>query len=443
MPYLLNILYLLLLVAASPWLIYVAVRHRKYREGFREKFLGFVPRREGAEPCVWLHAVSVGEVNLLGVLIKELRARRPNQVIVVSSTTRTGLELARKKYPDIATFYCPLDFSWSVRAALRRIRPSLLVLAELELWPNLINAAVDAGVRVAVVNGRLSEKSFRGYSRIRFIMRRLLNKLSLVAVQNDEYRLRFAALGCDESRLVTTGSLKFDGATGDRNNPTTRRLSDLAGFADQDVVFLAGSTQEGEEQIALDAYRSLSAEFPPLRLVLVPRHAERFEEVAKLCERSGLPFVRRSDLGKGDNSPRILLVDAIGELGAWWGTAHIAFVGGSFGNRGGQNMLEPAAYGAAVSFGPNTWNFREIAGALVAVGGAVVLPAPDALAPFARQCLTDAEFAADLGRRARELVVGNLGATARTVDLLLPLIDVAPFASQSSPGPSHKVRRAA
>ncbi|MBL9081094.1 MAG: 3-deoxy-D-manno-octulosonic acid transferase, partial [Planctomycetales bacterium] len=239
MPYLLNILYLLLLVAASPWLIYAAVRHGKYREGFREKFLGLVPRREGSESCVWLHAVSVGEVNLLGVLIKELRGRRPNQAIVVSSTTRTGLELARKKYPDVTTFYCPLDFSWSVRAALRRVRPSLLVLAELELWPNLIGAAVDAGVKVAVVNGRLSEKSFRGYARIRPVMRRLLNKLSLVAVQNDEYRARFAALGCDDARLVTTGSLKFDGATGDRRNPATRRLADLAGFSDQDVVFLA------------------------------------------------------------------------------------------------------------------------------------------------------------------------------------------------------------
>jgi 3-deoxy-D-manno-octulosonic-acid transferase len=443
MPYLLNILYLLLLVAASPWLIYAAVRHGKYRDGFREKFLGLVPRREGTEPCIWLHAVSVGEVNLLGVLIKELRGRGPHQAIVVSSTTRTGLELARKKYPDVTTFYCPLDFSWSVRAALRRIRPSLLVLAELELWPNLIGAAVDAGVKVAVVNGRLSEKSFRGYARIRPVMRRLLNQLALVAVQNDEYRARFAALGCDDARLVTTGSLKFDGATGDRRNPTTRRLADLAGFSDQDVVFLAGSTQEGEEQIALDAYRSLADEFPQLRLVLVPRHAERFEDVAKLCERSGQPFVRRSNLGKADHFTRILLVDAIGELGAWWGTTHIAFVGGSFGDRGGQNMLEPAAYGAAVSFGPNTWNFREIAGALVAAGGAVVLPEPKELAPFVRRCLTDGKFAAELGRRARELVAANLGATARTVDLLLPLVDIAESAGDVNRVPSSDIRRAA
>ncbi|MGC3970427.1 MAG: glycosyltransferase N-terminal domain-containing protein [Pirellulales bacterium] len=348
--------------------------------------------------------------------------------------------------------------TWAVRAALRRIRPSLLVLAELELWPNLISSAAARDVKVAVVNGRLGEKSFRGYSRIRALVRRLLNRLDLVAVQNAEYRGRFAALGCDDERLVTTGSLKFDGAAGDRNNPTTRRLAQLAGFEESDVVFLAGSTQEGEEEIALEAYRSLAAEFPQLRLVLVPRHAERFDEVARILERSGTSFVRRSMLsslssegrdvrsspGEGDVVPRVLLIDAIGELGAWWGTSHIAFVGGSFGDRGGQNMLEPAAYGAAVSFGPNTWNFREIAGALVAAGGAVVLSQPSELAPFVRRCLTDVKFVADLGRRAGELVAANRGATVRTVELLLPLLDVeSEAASARLPVEAARQNRAA
>lgn len=427
MPYLLNLLYVLVIVAASPWLLWAAVRKGKYRAGYREKLLGLVPTREGDEPCVWLHAVSVGEVNLLGVILRELRERRPGWKFVVSSTTHTGLELARKKYPDVTTFYCPLDFSWAVRAAMRRVRPSLLVLAELELWPNLIAAAGAAQVPVAVINGRLSERSFRGYRKLRPFMDGLLNRLSLIAVQNEEYRERFAALGAEVGRLVTTGSLKFDGAVGDRRNAATRHLATLAGFQADDIVFLAGSTQEGEEAAALEAYRSLSKEFPRLRLVLVPRHADRFDEVARMLERSGVPFARRSALNSIECPPaaRVLLVDAVGELGAWWGTAQIAFVGGSFGNRGGQNMLEPAAYGAAVSFGPNTWNFREIAGALVAAGGAVVLPGPEALGPFVRRCLVDALFGDELGRRARHLVAANLGATARTVDLLLPWVDSA------------------
>lgn len=427
MPYLLNLLYVLVIAAASPWLLWAAVRKGKYRDGYREKLLGLVPKREGDEPCVWLHAVSVGEVNLLGVILRELGERRPGWKVVVSSTTHTGLELARRKYPDVTTFYCPLDFSWAVRAAMRRVRPSLLVLAELELWPNLITAACEAQIPVAVVNGRLSERSFRGYRKLRPFMRRLLNRLSLIVVQNDEYRERFAALGAEARRLVTTGSLKFDGAVGDRQSAATRRLATLAGFRADDVVFLAGSTQEGEEAAALEAYRNLAGEFPRLRLVLVPRHADRFDEVARLLERSGVPYARRSALDSIEyaSTQRVLLVDAVGELGAWWGTAQIAFVGGSFGNRGGQNMLEPAAYGAAVSFGPNTWNFREIAGALVAAGGAVVLPDPAALAPFVRRCLVNAEFGDELGRRARQLVAANLGATARTVDLLLPWVDSA------------------
>lgn len=421
MSYVLNVLYLALVAAASPWLLWSGVRRGKYREGYAEKLFGLVPRRPGNAPCVWLHAVSVGEVNLLGVLVKELRRRRPDVHVVLSSTTRTGLELARKKYADLTTFYCPLDFSWACRAAMRRVRPTVLLLAELELWPNLIRAAGEQGAQVAIVNGRLGERSWRGYRRIRPLVRRVLRQVALVAVQNDEYRSRFADLGADEATLVTTGSLKYDGASTDRNNPKTQALATLAGIEPRDVVFLAGSTQEGEEQEALDVYRSLAAEFPQLRLVIVPRHAERFDDVARLLEKENVQFVRRSQLNETATA-RILLVDAIGELGAWWGTADIAFVGGSFGDRGGQNMIEPAAYGAAVSFGPNTWNFRDIVAALLSADAAVVVQNPTELAAFVRRCLVDKSYTLELGGRAQQLVAANLGATARTVDALLPLL---------------------
>lgn len=433
MPYLLNLLYLALLVVASPWLAWQAVRRGKYRTGYAEKLLGRVPVRVGSAPCIWLHAVSVGEVNLLGVLIKELRRRRPDVEYVLSSTTSTGLELARKKYPELTTFYCPLDFSWACRTAVRRLRPDVLLLAELELWPNLIRAASESGCRTAIVNGRLGERSWRGYRKLRYFVQRILRQLTLVAVQTDEYRRRFADLGCTALQLVTTGSLKYDGATTDRTNPQTVRLAELAGLAAGDIVFLAGSTQEGEEAAALETYRLLAAEFPELRLILVPRHAERFDDVARLLARSGMPFVRRSQLTRSAatsirTEARILLVDAIGELGGWWGTAQIAFVGGSFGDRGGQNMIEPAAYGAAVSFGPNTWNFRDIVAALQAAGGAEVVADAAALAAFVRRCLVDRDYAAALGDRARELVAANLGATARTVDALAPLLPPLPQA---------------
>ncbi len=427
MPYLLNLVYVLLLLAASPWLVYQAIRKGKYREGFSEKLLGRVPRRISDKPCVWLHAVSVGEVNLLASLIREIASERPDWQCVLSTTTMTGMALAKRKYPHLTVFYCPLDFSWAVRAAVRRIRPCLLVLAELELWPNLVRTARQAGARVAIVNGRLSEHSFRGYRRIRPLAARLLAQVDLVAVQDETYAERFRRLGAPAASVHVTGSMKYDGAETDRDNPATCRLRRLAGFADDDVVFLAGSTQEPEESLCVAAHQQLCAAWPRLRLVLVPRHPDRFEDVARLLDKSGLVWQRRSHLDRQRPNPeaRVLLVDAVGELGAWWGTAQIAFVGGSLGSRGGQNMIEPAAYGAAVCFGPNTWNFRDVVDTMLAGGAAVVVGDGEQLATFVRRCLEAPQEAAALGDRAKTLVAGQLGATARTFRLLADLLDKA------------------
>ena len=426
MSYVLNLVYLLVLLATTPWLAYQSFRTAKYRQGFAAKFLGLVPRRTSSRPCVWLHAVSVGEVNLLAPLITELRRRHPDWECVVSTTTITGFQLAQKKYSELTVFYCPLDFSWAVNRAVRRIRPTLFVLAELELWPNLIRAARRHRAKVAVVNGRLSEHSFRGYHRLRFLLSRLLDAVDLLAVQNEEYAARFLGLGAQPARVHVTGSLKFDGAATDRNNPATRRLATLAGFKADDIVFLAGSTQEPEESLAIETFRELAPAHPALRLVIVPRHPERFDAVAQLLERSGLPWQRRSEVESHSliTNGRVLLVDTIGELGAWWGTAHIALVGGSFGARGGQNMIEPAAYGAAVCFGPNTRNFRDVVAALLDRDAAVVVHDGRELSGFVRRCLENPQFASQLGLNAKQLLATQLGATKRTADLLEAALDV-------------------
>ena len=437
MAYLLDLCYLLLLVAVSPWLAWSAVRKGKYREGYAAKLLGLVPWRNSDKKCLWLHAVSVGEVNLLSPLLRQIRRERPDWECVLSTTTMTGMALARKKYADLSVFYCPLDFTWAVRAAMRRIRPDVLVLAELELWPNLIAAARQHGARVAVVNGRLSEHSFNGYRKIRPLVARLLRGIDLVAAQDETYAARFLALGALPETLSITGSMKYDGAQTDRDNPSTRRLASLAGFAEDDVVLLAGSTQDPEEAVALDVYRQLCRQWPKLRLVLVPRHPERFDAVAKHLDDSGVPWQRRTALVSppcsGDvsaapqsESPRVLLVDVVGELGAWWGTARIAFVGGSLGNRGGQNMIEPAAYGAAVSFGPNTRNFRDIVAAMLAHRAAVVVADRDDLLRFVRDSLEKPQEAAAMGQRARELVLQQLGATDQTFRRLVALVESQP-----------------
>ncbi len=441
MAQLLNIAYLLVLLAASPWLIWQAIFSGKYREGWRAKFWGHVPERSGNSRCLWLHAVSVGEVNLLVPLIERWERRHPDWEVVISTTTRTGYQLAQKRFAPRTVFYCPLDFTWAVRRAMRAIRPDLLVLTELELWPNLIRAAKSSRAKVAVINGRLSEKSHRRYRLLGRIARRMLAPIDLVAAQNQEYAQRFLSLGISPAALHVTGSIKFDGARFERNNADTRRLAGLAQITETDIVFLAGSTQDPEEQLALAVYRELSPQFPQLRLILVPRHPERFDAVAEMLARSGIPWQRRSELptctppastppatasrSADPPLPRVLLVDVVGELGAWWGTAQIAFVGGSLGQRGGQNMIEPSAYGAAVSFGPNTWNFRDVVAHLLSREGAIVVHDGRDLTRFVREMLEDPERRNDLGQRAQQLVLEQQGAADRTIELLDGLPDLS------------------
>jgi 3-deoxy-D-manno-octulosonic-acid transferase len=425
MRYLLNVAYLLVLIVLSPWLIYTAIRKGEYRSGWAAKIFGRVPLRTGQGPCVWLHAVSVGEVNMLAPLLIQLEREHPGLDCVISTTRRTGYLLARQKYAPRPVFYCPLDFSWAVRRAMRCIRPNLLVLTESELWPNLILAARQHGAQVAVINGRISQRSARNYAYVRGLTGTMLRRLNLIAVQNEEYARRFLELGACPTTVRITGSIKFDHAQTDRENPRTRQLAALAGIRQDDIVFLAGSTQDPEEQMALDTYRELSVEFPGLRLIITPRHPERFETVAKLLDRSQVQWQRRSELqAGGEPSPvRILLVDSVGELGFWWGTARIAFVGGSMGRRGGQNMIEPAAYGAAVCFGPHTRNFRDVVELLLDNDAATVIRNQHELNEFVRRCLAEPPFAAGLGTRASGLVGQQRGACERTCRLLGRLLE--------------------
>lgn len=425
MPYLLNLIYAALLIVASPWLAWQAARTGKYREGWPAKLFGQVPRRKSNGRCVWIHAVSLGEVSLINSLVAELRRRHPTWQIVISTTTLTGHDLAKTRYADLPVFYFPLDFTWAVNRALRRIRPDVLVLAELELWPNLIRAAKRRDVKIAVANGRLSDNSFRGYTRLGRLVRPMLQGLDLVTAQNATYAQRFTSLGTPDANVHVTGSLKFDGAQTDRRNPATLKLRQLADFDDRDIVLLAGSTQEPEEQLAIDAYKWLSQRYPRLRLVIVPRHPERFAEVGRTLSASGLIWEKRSGWGVrgGNREVHVLLVDQVGELAAWWGTATIAYVGGSMGERQGQNMIEPAAYGCAVSFGPKTRNFRDVVSALLAAEAATVVHDGRELTAFVERCLADPGFAAEQGRRAAAVVAAQLGATARTVDLLEALLD--------------------
>lgn len=412
----------------SPWIVWTAIRKGKYREGFGPKFLGSVPVRTSGRPCIWLHAVSVGEVNVLRSVIQELSHRHAGAEIVISTTTKAGFELARKLYEGHSVFYCPLDFSWAVRRAMARIRPSLFVLAELELWPNLIAAAKEQGAAVAIINGRLSDNSFKGYRRGKLFIQYILRKIDCIAAQDETTAERFLALGASPSSVMVSGSMKYDGAETDRENERTQKLKSLFSIEENNIVFLAGSTQSPEEEIALQVFAKLEPDFQNLKLILVPRHPDRFEEVASMLERSGSSWARRSQLSANDPPAKILLVDTIGELGAWWGAADIGFVGGSFGSRGGQNMIEPAAYGIATCFGPNTRNFRDIVAALLREQAAIVVQDQKELAAFVLECLSNPSKQAEIGQRASRFVQSQFGATKRTctaLDNLLPKASVS------------------
>ncbi len=431
MPFALNLIYLATLLVFAPVLIYRMVRSGKYREGLWEKFWGDAPRRIGDRPCLWFHAVSVGEVLLLRPLVREMARRRPNWEVVISTTTPTGLAVARRTFPDLITFYAPLDFSWATRRALGRIRPSVLALVELELWPNLIRAAKQSGAKVAIINARLSSRSYRGYRSLRGPLGTTLRCIDVVAAQDADYARRFVDLGVPGDRISVTGSVKYDGLESDRNNAQTRDLRKQLGLSLSDLVFVAGSTMEGEEAAALAAYRSARLQHPSLRLILVPRHAERFDSIAAWLVENGESVVRRTQLRQGGAAaqvssglPPIILIDTIGELAAVWGLADVAFVGGSLvPGRGGQNMMEPAAYGASVMFGPHTSNFRETVEQLLARQAACRVADADELKLRLLQDLDDPEAAAARGEAGRSFVLAQHGASGRTLAELDRLVE--------------------
>jgi 3-deoxy-D-manno-octulosonic-acid transferase len=367
----------------------------------------------------------VGEVLQLEPVLKQLRSRLPAVEFVISTTTPTGRSVAETKFPDDLICYFPLDFSWAVREAVCRLRPTAIVLVELELWPNFILHARRSGIPIALINGRLSEHSLRGYRRLRPLVARLLGSLQAIAVQNATYADRFTELGAPREKLRVTGSIKFDRVTSDRDNPKTSELWTSFGICKGDQVFVAGSTQETEEAAALDSYCALRNRFPALRLILVPRHKERFEDVARLVEWRGLPLCRRTNTMRATAGPRtdrpVLLLDTLGELAACWGLADVAFVGGSLTNRGGQNMIEPAGYGAAVLFGPNTHNFRDVVELLLAESAARVVRNGEELTASVADCLVHPERARAQGAKAQQLVLAQQGATERTVEILASL----------------------
>lgn len=419
MSWLLNFFYLVVLSLLSPWLLYRALRTGRYRHGLREKLFGL--RESPSQGAVWFHGVSVGEIHLLRQVIAAFRRHHPGLACVVSTTTDTGYDEARRCFPDLFVFYYPFDFSWAVRRSLRAISPRLIVLAEAELWPNFLMVARRQGVPLAVINGRMSPRSLKRYQWVKPLSRWLFGQLDLLLMQTEHYARAVRILGVHPDRVAVTGNIKFDGVLMDRRNPRTDFLRDTLKVKEDDLIWIAGSTQAPEEEIILRIWQKLRSDHPNLRLFLVPRHKDRFEEVAQLLTQAGVDFARRSR--GADLSRPVVLVDTMGELGPLWGLADVAFVGGSLdGRRGGQNMIEPAAFAAAVVFGPHVWNFADTAARLIDAHAACQVANAGQLETVVRMLLEGAEERHQLGAAARAFVQRQQGATEQTVEMLGDLL---------------------
>ncbi len=420
-----NLALLVALVAGAPWWLWRMATTQKYREGLLLR-LGRVPKGLAADPeardrpVIWLHAVSVGEVLAAARLVAELDRAFPAFRLLISTTTRTGQALARERFGADRIFYCPLDLPWTVRAYLGALQPRLLILVETEFWPNLLSGCFRRRIPVAVVNARISDRSWPRYHRLRCLWRPLLGRLSRVLAQSDTDAERLRTLGCPPERVVVAGNLKFDVRVA-REAEATRKLKEMArGLR----LIVAGSTLEGEEVALLAAWPRLLATDPQLALVLAPRHPERFAAVAALLDNSGAPWVRRSAwparpaaLTPGS----IVLLDTIGELASIYSLASVAFVGGSLVPAGGHNPLEPAQFGVPIVMGSDYANFRGITEDLLA-HDALRIVLKEELAATLIGLLQDRPAAEAMGERGREVFSCEAGATARCVEAIAGLL---------------------
>ena len=430
---LLSIAFLILL----PRFLFDAFRHGKYVDGFRERLGKVKPILSSNTSLIWIHAVSVGEAQAARPLVRELRTRFPDIALAISTTTRTGQELARSIFKDDAAniFYFPFDWRWTARRVLRAIRPTAVVILETELWPGFLRECSEQEIPVAIVNGRLSGQSFRRYRLVKRFISRVLSSVSLAIMQTEVDADRLIQLGMEPKKVRVSGSLKFDAGALSAATSGTDYFKDRFGLGNTPVI-LAASTHAPEERILLDSFKQILTKSPEARLLIAPRHPERFNEVASLLEVSGLHYSRRSDApAANDMTSDVILLDSIGELQSVYSLATIVFVGGSIARTGGHNVLEPAAVGACVVTGGYTHNFQAIvetfskADALVQLSPMPEAAAREELSLVFSNLLADPGRRAELGAGAKKLVNENRGATQRTVAWLEPLLLSPPAAA--------------
>jgi 3-deoxy-D-manno-octulosonic-acid transferase len=425
MLFLIQVLFAIGFLLSSPFYLLKMLRRGNYTRGFWQRF-GFYAadaRREvGDGGFIWIQAVSVGETRVALLLIECLRRRWPELRIALSTTTSTGQALARRQAPPgVLVIYFPLDFLPCTNRALALLRPKLVVVVETEVWPTLVLQSKRGGVPVAMVNGRMSEKSFRGYRCLGGLSRQVFGAFDLLCAQGARDAERFRKLGARDAALRTTGSLKFDEAQ--VPSPVGKQAKEFlhaCGVGEDRPVWVCGSTHAGEEEIVFRVFRELRAKFPSLFLVLAPRHPERTKEVLGVAEQSGVRVTLRTQ----PPQPGVdcLLLNTTGELKAFYEAATVIFVGKSLRGRGGQNIIEAAATGAPVVFGPAMQNFEAIADDFVRAGAGVQVPDETALGPALEELLAKPERRREIAGRARQVIAQGSGAAERTLEAMADLL---------------------
>ncbi len=402
---------------------YYLVRFRKYFPTFGDR-LGFlkIPQLHGS---IWIHAVSVGEVKAVEKLIERLRQQFPGKALVVSTATSTGQQLAQARRDIVDhTFYFPIDLPWCIRPAVERVDPEMVIIAETEIWPNFLRACRTHGARVVMINGRISDKSFSRYRLVRRWLRRVFEDYTIIGMQSETDRQRIEAIGADPRKVTVLGNLKYDTV-----NSSGSVNDGLANFlADWKPLWIAASTMPGEEELILQAFKEVLKEHRSLKLMIAPRHPQRFDAVAEIIKRRGFQMLRRSDLNASPPLPEgegsrfnIFLLDTIGELAGLFPYASVVYIGGSLVATGGHNLLEPARHGKPIVFGPHMENFRDIARLFLDARAAIQIQNSTELAPVISPLLSNRQRASELGRNALTIVEQNSGATERVLQILEPV----------------------
>jgi 3-deoxy-D-manno-octulosonic-acid transferase len=407
-------------------LIYLPIYlfRKKFHSGFLLR-LGALPKDLSLDKPIWLHAVSVGEVMAIRGLLEELR-KTTDKKFVISTVTATGNKIAQglAKSSDFVT-YLPLDLSFIVRSVIDRINPSLFIVAETEIWPNLISYLYRKNIPIITVNGRISDASFKGYLSIKILLKSILEKVSLFCVQTERDAKRLICLGAASDKIRITGNMKFD--TED-DKDKIRDVPDYRlklGLDSQDKLLIAGSTHAGEEEIILDVYKDLRIDFPNLKLLIAPRHPQKSKDVAQIVSRLGLRSIFISSLPlkcPSCTTNPVFILDTLGQLPSFYAIADIVFVGGSLIKKGGHNILEPASVAKPILFGPYMFNFHDITDLFLSHKAAIMVHSQEDLKTNIEHLLGNPLQANELGQRARQLIMQNQGATLKNADYIRKII---------------------